>query len=226
MEPLLELREELKETQDPAKRRDVRDLKRRIGQMKLVSDDRKAGFDKKILKSKMQLQDNKDEKPDPYSVLVPGPYTLEFCIEFLEKLLLAQKKVRQNGPDPHMDLISEAELREIQRIWRMERGDWKNTAYQIFEKVTGQKLELPKEDLTGFGQIEQDTLEEVCAQNNVPHLLVSKLLNAEYESQGMTRHSKIYPKINGILSEEWRDDLDAIVEDLQHQKNMAKEYGK
>ena len=226
MEPLLELREELKETQDPAKRRDVRDLKRRIGQMKLVSDDRKAGFDKKILKSKMQLQDNKDEKPDPYSVLVPGPYTLEFCIEFLEKLLLAQKKVRQNGPDPHMDLISEAELREIQRIWRMERGDWKNTAYQIFEKVTGQKLELPKEDLTGFGQIEQDTLEEVCAQNNVPHLLVSKLLNAEYESQGMTSHSKIYLKINGILSEEWRDDLDAIVEDLQHQKNMAKEYGK
>ena len=92
MEPLLELREELKETQDPAKRRHVRDLKRRIGQMKLVSDDRKAGFDKKILKSKMQLQDNKDEKPDPYSVLVPGPYTLEFCIEFLEKLLLAQKK--------------------------------------------------------------------------------------------------------------------------------------
>ena len=55
-----------------------------------------------------------------------------------------------------MDLISEAELHEIQRIWRMERGDWKNTAYQIFEKVTGQKLELPQEDLTGFGQIEQD----------------------------------------------------------------------
>ena len=75
-------------------------------------------------------------------------------------------------------------------------------------------------------RLNKTTLEEICTKNNVPHLLVSKLLNAEYESQGMIRHSKIYPKINGILSEEWREDLDAIVEDLQHQKNMAKEYGK
>ncbi len=225
MEPLLELREELKETQDPAKRRHVRNLKRRIGQMKLVSDAVKEGFDKKIRQSEMQIENNND-KPDPYSVLIPGPYTLEFCMEFLKKLLLAQKKVRQNGPDPHMNLISEDEIHEIQRIWRMERGDWKNTAYQIFEKVMEQKLELPQEDLAGFGKIEQDTLEEICTQNNVPPLLVSKLLNAEYESQGMTRHSKIYLKINSILSEEWRDDLDAIVEDLQRQKNTTKEYGK
>ena len=224
MEPLLELREELKETQDPAKRRHVRDLKRRIGQMKLIDEARKKGFDKKISQSKMKLE-NKD-KPDPYSVLVPGPYTLEFCVEFLEKLLRAQKKVRQNGPDPHMNLITEDEIHEIQRIWRMERGDWKNTAYQIFEKVMGKKMELPQEDLGGFGSIEQDTLEEICTKNNVPQLLVSKLLNAEYESQGMTRHSKVYTKINSILAEEWRDDLDAIVEDLQEKKNIEKEYGK
>ena len=225
MEPLLELREELKETQDPKKRRQVRNLKRRVGQMKLVNDAVKESFDKKIRESKMELKDN-DGKPDPYSILVPGPYTMEFCMEFLEKLLKAQIKIRQNGPDPHMDLISEGELHEIQRIWRMERGDWRNSVYQIFEKVMGQKLELPQEDLTGFGKVEQETLEEICTKNNVPSLLVSKLLNAEYESQGMTRHAKIYPKINSILSEEWREDLDAIVDDLQHQKKMTKEYGK
>ena len=225
MEPLLELREELKETQDPVKRKQVRSLKRRIGKMKLISDDVKEGFDKKIQKSKMELN-HKDAKPDPYSMLVPGPYTLEFCIEFLEKLLQAQKKVRQNGPDPHMSLITEEELHEIQRIWRMERGDWKNTVYQVYEKVTGNKMESPQEDLAGFGKIEQDTLEEICVKNGIPNLLVSKLLNAEYESQGMARHSKIYPKINSILSEEWREDLDEIVQDLQDKKNKIKEYGK
>ncbi len=225
MEPLLELREELKETQDPAKRRHVRDLKRRIGQMKLVNDTVKEGFDKKIRESKMQLEDN-DGKPDPYSLLIPGPYTLEFCMEFLQKLLQAQKKIRRTGPDPHMSLITEDELHEIQRIWRMERGDWKNSVYQIFEKVMEQKLELPQEDLTGFGKIEQETLEVICTKNNVSNILVSKLLNAEYESQGMTRHSKIYPKINRILSEEWRDDLNDIVDDLQRQKETTREYGK
>jgi len=226
MEPLLDLREELKETQDPLKRKEVRSLKRRTGQMKLVDDARRQGFDEKIQESKLELESRGENgKDDPYSKLVPGPYTLEFCQGFLERLLKAQKRVRQDGPDPHMTLILDEEIHEIQRIWRMERGDWKNTAYQIYENVLGERLVLPQEDLGGFGVIEQDVLEKICQRKNVPALLVSKLLNAEHESQGMTRHSKIYPKINKILSEEWREDLDEIVEDLERQKKSKKEFG-
>ena len=159
MEPLLELREELKETQDPAKRKVVRSLKRRTGQMKLIDDARKKKFDERISESKMELRKKGDDgSDDPYSKLVPGPYTLEFCQEFLEKLLKAQKKVRQTGPDPNMMLILDEEIHEIQRIWRMERGDWRNTAYQIYEKILGEKMVLPQEDLGGFGVIEQDVL--------------------------------------------------------------------
>ncbi len=226
MEPLLELREELKQTQDPVKRREVRSLKRRIGHMKLIDDARRKGFDKKIQESRMELEASGNNNPDdPYSKLVPGPYTLEFCQEFLEKLLRTQKKVRQNGPDPHMMLILDEEIHEIQRIWRIERGDWKNTAYQIYERILGERLVLPHEDLGGFGAIEQNVLEEICQKNNVPTLLVSKLLNAEHESQGMAQHSRIYPKINKILSEEWREDMDEIIHDLERQKNTKKEFG-
>ena len=224
MEPLLELREELKETQDPVKRKEVRSLKRRTGQMKLIDSARQKGFDKNIQESKMRLRE--DAKNDPYAKLVPGPYTMEFCQEFLEKLLRAQKKVQETGPDPHLELIREEEIHEIQRIWRLERGDWKNTAYQIYEKMAGRQLVFPQDDLGGFGAMEQDALEEICRDNNVPALLVSKLLNAEQESQGMTQHSKIYPKINAILSEEWREDLDEIVHDLERQRNAKKEFGK
>ena len=224
MEPLLELRTELKETQEPAKRRDVRSLKRRDGKMKLVSEDRMEKFEKNIQNSKMELK-NKDDTPDPYSVLVPGPYTLEFCIEFLEKLLVAQKKIQQTGPDPRMELITQDEIHEIQRIWRMEQGDWKNSAYQIYQKVIGVTLDIKQEDLMGFGSLEQVTLDEICTKRNVSNLLVSKLLNAEYESQGMARHSKIYPKLNKILSEEWREDLDEIFEDLQSKAARLKEHG-
>ena len=48
----------------------------------------------------------------------------------------------------------------------------------------------------------------------VPQLLVSKLLNAEFETQGMTRHSKVFGKIDKILREEWRDDYDEIMKDM------------
>ena len=40
------------------------------------------------------------------------------------------------------------------------------------------------------------------------------------EYQGMMKHSKIYPKINKILGEEWRENLDEIVGDLEQQKKF------
>ena len=225
MEPLLELREELKETQDPEKRKGIRELKRRGGQMKLIDENRLVSVHQKIAESREKNTLSEEEiHSDPYSVLVPGPYTLEFCKSFLEKLLIAQKKVRKNGPDPHMELITEPELHEIQRIWRMERGDWKNSVYQIYDKVFVEKLQVIQEDLGGFGSLEQELLEETCNKNNLPQLLVSKLLNAEFEHQGMTRHSKIYIQINKILSEEWRDDIKEIIRDLRQNREEKINY--
>ena len=66
--------------------------------------------------------------------------------------------------------------------------------------------------------------EEICEKNNVPQLLVSKLLHAEHDAQGMTRHSEVYKKLNKILSEEWREDVDEIINDLKDQKDQKKRY--
>ena len=196
MEPLAELRAELKETQDPEKRVQVREIKRRHGRVELFSD----GSDQHT----------------------PGPYTMDFCKQFLEKLLRAQVQVRKEGPDPKMTLIHDDELHEIQRIWRMERGDWQNSVYEIYHKVTGEKLEAIKEDLGGFGNMEQKLLQEICVKHSVPAVLVSKLLHAEFESQSMTRHSKIYAKIDKYLTEEWREDLGEIINDLRDERQEKK----
>ena len=56
--------------------------------------------------------------------------------------------------------------------------------------------------------------------------MVSKLLNAEYDAQGMTQHSKIYKTINKILSEEWREDLDEIIIDLKERKQSKQDLGR
>jgi len=198
MEPLLELRQDLKDTQNPDKKLEVREMKRRDGQV--------------------ALQTENDDK------ITPGPYKLEFCKSFLGKLLNTQKKVQKTGPDPNMTLISEDEIHEIQRIWRMERGDWKNSAYQIYKKTIGTDITPKYEDLGGFGGIEQEVLEEVCQKNEVPYVLVSKLLHAEFDSQGMTKHSKVYSQFNKILSEEWRENLDEIKKDLKKKRSIRKEY--
>lgn len=225
MQPLLELRQELKDTQNPDTRRQVRSVKRRTGQMKLVEEMRQESFRKKIERSRAQAGRDAPQA-DPYDVLVPGPYTMEFCAQFLEKLLTAQKQVRRDGPDPAISLILDEEIHEIQRIWRMEKGDWRNTAYQIYEKVTGERLDQTQDDTGSFGGMEQDILEEACSGTGVPRELVSRLLNLEREYHTMTRHSKIFPRIDKILGEEWRDDLDEIVGELQQSRLDDKRYGK
>ena len=200
MEPLLELRQELKDTQDPEKKLEIRDFKRRDGRVSFYTD----GTEK----------------------ITPGPYKINFRKEFLKKLLLAQNSVRKNGPDPKMCLILEEELHEIQRIWRMEQGDWENSVYRIFEEITGETISPIQEDLGGFSNVEQEILDQVCIKNNVPKLLVSKLLHAEFDSQGMTSHSKVYNKIGKILSEEWRGEekLDEIKKELKEKKDEKQKY--
>ena len=125
-----------------------------------------------------------------------------------------------------MSLILEEELHEIQRIWRMEQGDWENSVYQIYEDITGEKIFPLQEDLGGFSNVEQEILDQVCEKNNVPKLLVSKLLHTEFDSQGMTRHSKVFAKIGKILSEEWRgiEQLDEIKKELKIKKEEKREY--
>ena len=224
MQPLLELRQELKDTQDPAVRKSVRSLRRRTGQMKLVDEMRQKSFQERIEKARDERGEEAPDKPDPYEILAPGPYTMEFRIQFLEKLLLAEQKVRREGPDPSISLIHTEEIREIQRIWRMEWGDWRNTAYITYEKVTGIRLDAA-DDTDAFGSMEQSVLEDVCAQKEVPARLVAELLNAEVRHQGMARHSRIFKEINRILGEEWREDTDSIIADLEQRRLDAKRYG-
>jgi len=192
--------QELKDTQDPEKKLEIRDYKRRDGHVTFHSD----GTEK----------------------ITPGPYKIEFRKQFLRKLLLAQISIRKNGQDPKMSLILEEELHEIQRIWRMEQGDWKNSVYQIYKEITGETISTIQEDLGGFSNVEQEILDQVCVKNNVPKLLVSKLLHAEFDSQGMTSHSKVYNKIGKILSEEWRgiEEVDTIKKELKEKKDEKQKY--
>ncbi len=75
----------------------------------------------------------------------------------------------------------------------------------------------------GFGQTEQELLEQSCSNHNVSFQLVSNLLNAEFETQGATRHSKVFGKIKTELQKEWRDTknkegMNKIIEELSEKR--------
>ena len=198
MEVLAELRQKLKDTQDPDVWEKYRERKRRSG--------------------KIDLKTHGEGH-------TPGPYKMEFRIQYLRDLLKGQMKVQKLKNDPDMELILEEEIHEIQRIWRMEQGDWKNTAYAIYAEITGKNLNNVQNELGNFSSTEQELLEKTCSNHKIPFKLVSNLLNLELKSQGANRHTKVFDKIRSELSKEWRDvdndkEFEKILVELQAKKDI------
>jgi len=179
LEPMLEFRNFLASTQNPERKRDLRDHRRRSGQVQYWGE----GETKKI---------------------VWGPYKLSFRREILRRLLQAQQMVRKLGPNREEALISEPELLRIRQLWRFEEGDWEDSVPQIFKEVCGRELECPREDWSGMGGQELSILEEVAGKHAIPSGLLVELFDAERKQHGMNRRSRIYDNIDSVLQKDWR----------------------
>ena len=180
LEPLLDLRDELAETQNPERKREFRDFRRRDGSVTFVGDAETS---------------------------IPGPYLFDYRKELLRKLLEAQEQVNANAPPGEKtDLIQVEELREIRRIWRSEQGDWGDAVSETLKAVTGKELPADATDGFEFQADDAKVLADVCAAHDLPPRLLAQLLEAERSVRGLKRRTLIHRKIASILEQEWRDE--------------------
>jgi DNA sulfur modification protein DndC len=185
LEPLLEFRDHLAETIDPARKREFRDIKGRDGRVIRKKD----------------------------GALAARTYKLEASKQMLVKLLRAQMAVRKNGPDQNAELISEAELHEIRRVWRTERQDWEDSVPQIFRAVSGTDLDWAVDDDANFDTEQKRLLASICNEYDVPFDLIAKMLEAERRAAGMARRAGIQKSLESVLSQEWRTEDEILNEE-------------
>jgi len=178
LEPLLNFRDLLASTQDPLVKLQVRDFKRRNGQVML--------------------------KPD--GGIVPGPYKLNVRKDLLRKLLETEKQVRKHGPDAHERLITKDELEQIRRLWRTEAQDWEDSVPRIYKEATGEDLEWAADEQPVFSAKERELLDGISARNQVPSAMIAKLLDVERELHGMSRRSTVHQRLAAVLDEDWRSE--------------------
>lgn len=178
LEPLLNFRDLLASTQDPLVKLQVRDFKRRNGQVML--------------------------KPD--GGIVPGPYKLNVRRDLLRKLLETEKQVRRHGPDADERLIVKGELEQIRRIWRTEAQDWEDSVPRIYKEVTGEDLDWAADEQPVFSARDRELLDRICVRNQVPSAMVAKLLDVERELHGMSRRSGVHQKLSAVFDEDWRSE--------------------
>ena len=141
---------------------------------------------------------------DGNRLIAAGPYTLDTCRDFLRRVLEIHVHVKTHGPDPEVEVIGREELREIRRIWRVERQDWADSLPGLYEEVIGESLPWSEDDTGTFGPEERRLLEGACARHNAPAGLVASLLDLERNLMGMNRRASIYSGIEKLLGRDWR----------------------
>jgi DNA sulfur modification protein DndC len=187
--PLLEFRDKLSDTQDPKRKLEFRDHRRRTGKVSFIGESDRV---------------------------MPGPYTMDFCRELLRGLLETQIQVAEEAPAGEAPiLIHEAELHEIRRLWRTERGDWADSVPRIVRETLGKDREFVEplwvsEDAVAFTAEDGELLNSICEENDVPTELVMRLLDIERASHGLKRRHAVHTRIEEAFKLEWRD-LDVLV---------------
>jgi len=192
MEPLLEFRDWLALTQDPAVKPEQREYKSRDGRIKVTDDGR----------------------------LRWRTYTLEFSQTMLRRLLETQQDVQEY--ESEFELIGEAELREIRRLWLTERHDWEDSLPQIYQQATGQQLDWEYNDVSLPGKLELELLQEIANNHDTPVKLLQKLIDAEWQYYGMRRRGLIHKTIEKIFKEDWRTFDEVEAEMTRRQQSTAK----
>lgn len=180
LQPLLDFRNKMADTQEPEKKHEFRSYRRRTG----------------VVSYKKEKEDGS------ITGLIYGPYTMDFRKELLRGLLQAQKLIQKHGPNPNERLITDLELLKIRHIWRFEEGDWEDSIPQIYHEVTGNEIPVPKD--TWYGETEFHVLTEVCKELDIPVGLLTELLDAEKKQHGMKKRSQIFNSIDSVLKKDWR----------------------
>jgi DNA sulfur modification protein DndC len=182
MLPLLQFRNRLADTQNPNRKGEIRDFKRRDGRVKYKKD----------------------------GGVIWGPYKLAFRKTLLRELLEAQKKINATPQGRTMELITIPELHEIRRLWISEERDWEDSLPVIVQEVLGRELEWIKDDIGLFKRGDKELLERLCEEEGVPSALATKLLEIERQMQGMSRRASTQARIRAAFAEDWRTREQAI----------------
>lgn len=153
--------------------------------------------------------------------LVHGPYTQQRR-EFLLRELLKTQKLVQASDHTHraqsIELISEAELDEIRRIWVEEKGEIEDLVPKIYVDVIGgaypgrdlEQAPLEREDLAILKQVSTDVEAEAEAAQEL-YKLTRSLLAVQFQSIESHKRSKHLDRLEGVLCQyAFRNEQEAL----------------
>ncbi|CCN46228.1 TPA: DNA phosphorothioation system sulfurtransferase DndC [Vibrio parahaemolyticus] len=184
MAPLLEFRNKLSMTTDPANKEEYRNHKRRTGKV-----------------SYQYAKEGEDIATERKHV--PGPYWLKYRRQWLRELLELDKKFKAEGRE--IELITVPELHAIRQEWIHDPNepDWDDSLPKIFKEVYGYDLDWVYDDNASFGKDDAQLIHELCDNFDIAPEMIMKLIELEVSMEGLSRRSGISNKIASLLKRDW-----------------------
>lgn len=131
-----------------------------------------------------------------------GPFTMESRQKILRGLLELQKKMRQET-DPNLTLITEDELREIDRIWDEEGDLNRRNLVNIYRDVMGEALPWDDYKVPLYPQNILDMMDETCKEYEIEPELISKLIVEIEKNKFYTKGNKLSKEFDRVINEAW-----------------------
>lgn len=167
-----------------------------------------------------------------YERLHHGPYLKEWREYFLKRLLEIQKDINENGPEEfkNLELITKAELREIRKIWVLEKHEFDDSLPRIYEEVTGEKyIDSQWIGSETFGQEEWTLLKKVCEEIAPEEELLFEmaytLLDQENYSNGLNQRKGILNNLEKTIQHTFYKNEDDATQYYSSTVNRKQEYG-
>lgn len=141
-----------------------------------------------------------------YKQLHHGPYKKEVREEWLRDLLTIQKDINENGPEEFSDLelITMPELRNIRRIWVLEKHEFADTLPSIYEEVMGIPFSDPEWIAPeAFKGEEWDILKEVVAElypdEELAFEMAYNLIDIENHSNSLNKRKGVSDSLESCI---------------------------
>lgn len=170
-----------------------------------------------------------------YGKLFHGPYLREVREHWLERLLEIQKNINETGPEDFrtLELITMDELREIRRIWTLEKHEFIDSVPTIYERVMGKPFEDPEWlPMDNFAKDEWEILSDVCqelyGEEELSFEMMYSLIDLENRSSGLTSRKSILDDLEKAIGKTfYRDEDDAIAfysDRMERKKELGGRY--
>lgn len=184
MLPLLALRNKLDQPND----REIRDFRRMSGLVQIFHN-------------------------DP----IPGPYTQQARAQWLKEVLRAQATIQRNSKTPKpvrtIELITIDELREIRRLWVIEKHEIEDLLPVIYQEETGEQFpDSASLENTPWGHEEFASLREACGSgNDLQYQMIRELLHVEQRYRTASRRAGLYEALEDAIRRSFYDsEVDAV----------------